>query len=364
MPTLTYLGDEYSCATAIKGADYIHLLNEAGVMIAAFDEIKDFSGFKLTNGSYTSPAADHDCYLAVLRDDGTIGRGGHKCSDIPMTAADVGAFPACETVVDLRAVNKNIIVSTTAETLNTPYTAGLTTYANGLCVVGYVNNSNKTLLYFSRNHHELFIQRQVGGTWGTWFKFYHEGNKPTSADVGAVALNGSNTMTGDLLISRANAAVSAQNTSTNRKAKLQSVDDGSAYLHNTLDNSNRSSLQLKPETDDLKSALTLLRFVSNKETKAYIIHHTGNKPTGSYTGNGSATERTIDTGGVGNCVSIRGGTLGAIVTTNGGMAWDANSGEMWAFSYTDASFVNGVLKLATNSFHLNDSTVTYSYQVL
>lgn len=94
MPTLKYLDGTYECAVAIKGGDYIHLLDESGVMIVAFDEIKDFSKFTLTNGSYTSPTSDHDCYLAVIRDDGTLGRGGHKCSDIPMTAADLGAAPA------------------------------------------------------------------------------------------------------------------------------------------------------------------------------------------------------------------------------------------------------------------------------
>lgn len=101
------------------------------------------------------------------------------------TAADVKAFPECETVADLRTVSKNAIVSTTADTLNTPYASGLTSYTNGLCIVGYVNNSNRTLLYFSRNNHEVYIQRQVSGTWGEWYKFYHEGNKPKAADVGA-----------------------------------------------------------------------------------------------------------------------------------------------------------------------------------
>ena len=82
MPTLTYLGDSYDCATAIKGADYIHLLDKNGMTVAAFDNITDFSGFVLENGSYTTPTADHDCHVAVVRDDGTIGKGGHRCSDI------------------------------------------------------------------------------------------------------------------------------------------------------------------------------------------------------------------------------------------------------------------------------------------
>ena len=91
MPTLEYLGESYTCATAIKGDNYIRLLDEKGCMIASFEEISDFSGFKITNGGYTSPTMDHHCYLAVIRDDGTIGKGGHKCSDIPTTIDDIGA---------------------------------------------------------------------------------------------------------------------------------------------------------------------------------------------------------------------------------------------------------------------------------
>lgn len=82
MPTLKYLGESFDCATAIKGADYIHLLDDNGVMVAAFDAITDFSGFTLENGSYTSPTEEHNCKVAVIRDDGTIGVGSHTCADI------------------------------------------------------------------------------------------------------------------------------------------------------------------------------------------------------------------------------------------------------------------------------------------
>ena len=82
MPTLKYLGETFDCTTAIKGDNYIHLLDDNGVMVAAFDAITDFSGFTLENGSYVSPTADHSCRVAVIRDDGTIGVGSHTCEDI------------------------------------------------------------------------------------------------------------------------------------------------------------------------------------------------------------------------------------------------------------------------------------------
>lgn len=82
MPTLTYLGETFDCTTAIKGPDYIHLLDANGVMVASFDGITDFSAFTLSGGSYTTPTEDHNCALAVIRDDGTIGKGDHTCADV------------------------------------------------------------------------------------------------------------------------------------------------------------------------------------------------------------------------------------------------------------------------------------------
>lgn len=82
MATVNYLGESYSCTTALKGADYIHLLDVNGDMIAAFDGITKFDGFTISGGTWVTPTAESDCYLAVVKDDGTMGKGGHKCCDI------------------------------------------------------------------------------------------------------------------------------------------------------------------------------------------------------------------------------------------------------------------------------------------
>lgn len=82
MPTLVYLDRSYDCTTAIKGNDYIRLLDNHGCLVASFDGISDFSAFTLSGGEYTEPTPAHDCYLAVILDDGTFAKGGHRCSDI------------------------------------------------------------------------------------------------------------------------------------------------------------------------------------------------------------------------------------------------------------------------------------------
>jgi hypothetical protein len=82
LPTLKYLGDSYDCATAIKGPDYIHLLDGNGMPVAAFDHIIDFSGFTLVNGSYTSPTAVQERLVAVVRDDGAVGPSERRICDL------------------------------------------------------------------------------------------------------------------------------------------------------------------------------------------------------------------------------------------------------------------------------------------
>lgn len=96
------------------------------------------------------------------------------------------------------------------------------------------------------------------------------------------------------------------------------------------------------------------------DAKYYSLLHTGNKPSGSYTGNGSATPRTIDTGGIGNvCTvqSVNGFAIafqqGSITFYGGGYAWDSN-----------LSFVNGKLIIQSDNFIYNSSGVNYIYQVL
>lgn len=83
MATVTYRGTEFPCSLAYRGADYIHLMDDNNAMIVAFDGITDFSPFSISDGSWLTPPSDHDCYIAVIRNDGTIGKGGHKCNDIP-----------------------------------------------------------------------------------------------------------------------------------------------------------------------------------------------------------------------------------------------------------------------------------------
>lgn len=97
----------------------------------------------------------------------------------------------------------------------------------------------------------------------------------------------------------------------------------------------------------------------------YPLLHTGNKPTGTYTGNGDATERIIATNGIGNAVMVFGqnGTM-AIVSARGVICADETGVRFFGRT-------NGAYKLAEGNIYmnsadkaLNEMGITYQWQEL
>lgn len=94
--------------------------------------------------------------------------------------------------------------------------------------------------------------------------------------------------------------------------------------------------------------------------------HTGNKPSGTYTGNGDATERTISVGGVNasllHVIDSSGGRE-ALVGAFGAVVWAYSDTTVKKLTHEQAKF-NGVsLITATDSEYLNGSGRTYTYHV-
>ena len=111
---------------------------------------------------------------------------------------------------------------------------------------------------------------------------------------------------------------------------------------------------------------------SAKETPAFMttdggikeLLHTGNKPTGTYTGNGSATERNINIGGTGDFLLIREYDYITIVSYGGGVTFNPSSGTFDYIPKTQIRFGGGILTLATTNSGANYNGVTYTYQVV
>lgn len=81
MATVTFNNESFTCTTALKGTDYIHLLDSKGAMMVAFDGITDFSGYSITGGSWTTPTPPDECYFAVVEDDGSVTKSSYRRSD-------------------------------------------------------------------------------------------------------------------------------------------------------------------------------------------------------------------------------------------------------------------------------------------
>lgn len=186
-------------------------------------------------------------------------------------------------------------------------------------------------------------------------------NKRTPAAVGAVNKAG-DTMTGNLDIIGSTPWVRwEQKADTGRELYLQANSSGALSLLNRQksDQSAYTQLLLNKESIGLDRLLRLV--VSGT---GYSVLHTGNKPSGSYTGNGSATARTIETGGIGNALLLRGGNgASAIISNAGAIIWDT-SGVVTVLSNNEINFWDGVLTIKTTNSFLNASGVTYNYQVL
>ena len=107
-----------------------------------------------------------------------------------------------------------------------------------------------------------------------------------------------------------------------------------------------------------------LNFI-NSETGGGRILHTGNKPTGTYTGNGSATERQISTGGIGSAMLVVGGGHSMIVLPNGAFGVSKTGTAVNLINEENGIyFVNGICYMATASDFVNKSGTVYTYWVL
>lgn len=99
----------------------------------------------------------------------------------------------------------------------------------------------------------------------------------TPASIGAFATDGSSTLTGNFVMSKGGSPqFKMTNTSTGRSVYLlNSESTKSLQFINQLDSNNNNMLRINPETDSIKSALTLVNKVGGV-LNSYNILHEGN----------------------------------------------------------------------------------------
>lgn len=113
MAIVLFNGESFHCTTALKGADYIHLLDSNGAMTTAFDGITDFSGFTIEEGSWTTPTSPDNCRVAVIMDDGSIGKGSYTSGEIgaAVTSAKLADGAVTSGKLASNAVSKSLTVT-------------------------------------------------------------------------------------------------------------------------------------------------------------------------------------------------------------------------------------------------------------
>lgn len=137
-------------------------------------------------------------------------------------------------------------------------------------------------------------------------------------------------------------------------------NDSPMIIKNTVGANSYVGLEDK---DGNKNYIGFENGVAHVYGKGYILH-TGNKPTGTYTGNGSATSRTVETGGIGDVCIINSTQGVAIVTEYGAIVKTASGTSVTGLASSNVKFIDGVLTIASNSPYVNSSSVEYTYQVV
>lgn len=124
-----------------------------------------------------------------------------------------------------------------------------------------------------------------------------------------------------------------------------------------------NTVQLLLYPADVISNITR-RLIVGWDGNTYKVFGDHNKPTGTYTGDGTSTSRTISTGGVGNLLLIHSSNGMALVTPYGAICKTASGTTTAGLANTACKYVNGVLTIASTSTYVNASGVTYSYQCI
>lgn len=142
------------------------------------------------------------------------------------------------------------------------------------------------------------------------------------------------------------------------QGKVMYSKNGKSLGINASSGSNLLGMELHPN-NEIGRKLQL----NIDNAKWYNLFGEHNKPSGSYTGNGEATSRTISTNGLGSVLHIS-SNHGTVIANNAGGFAISTNGAVSAISYNQCHFINGVLTLATTNNIVNANGQSYGYYVL
>jgi hypothetical protein len=152
---------------------------------------------------------------------------------------------------------------------------------------------------------------------------------------------------------------------------VSASDQTPIIVQNTIEGAKNAFIRYRGQYSDVGclgfADTNVPAFIASDNATWYPLLHTGNKPSGSYTGNGSGTSRTISTGGMGDACIIYGsvpniGVVMSYVTWGGAIC--QQGGKVSGIAASEGRIIGGNITLNSTSNFLNVSGVKYIYQVL
>lgn len=190
----------------------------------------------------------------------------------------------------------------------------------------------------------------------------------TNSGLNAVNMQG----VGDELAEMVKNSVSKKGNSMIEGGALQvrNVDNGYGTFSKNNSVAEDYGTQMMDIASDGKTAkvnvsakLNLMTFVDNAGNIRDVFHE-GNKPFGSYVGNGIDNEKNIDTKGIGRLILVYNQKHFSFVTPEGALVVKLATGAVSWIDGAKAYFLNGVLSLHTTNAAFNEVDATYHYQVI
>jgi hypothetical protein len=251
---------------------------------------------------------------------------------------------------------KLIDVSTSGETDNTG--EFLLRSSLGVCLSHYNKETDKTaeLRVSADSINPIKVEVE-----GVAYNLFGEHNTDLLKNH-VLPLDGSVSMGGNLIVEKEGwIGVKLRNPSTGREGRLaHSSNQNLVQFANYKDDNNLSVVALNNESNALN---TMLQLSVKKEgnSVSYNIFGEHNKPTGFYSGNGSAEQRTIPIGGVGSILWIKSAKYLTFVWNFGGFTLDGVNGSVKFHPSSQLDFEDGVLTIASTHSAINDSTNVHYY---
>lgn len=208
-------------------------------------------------------------------------------------------------------------------------------------------------------------------SWHDWTNVWYDG---VETDIVWLVLNstrgalpiGGGTLAGNVNIKKRFPTVWFEFPDAGNQGFVQLVEHAisiGARMKAGIQDNQRSLLISDPDIYDLFGALKVRERFNGGDQQDYFVFGEHNKPTGSYTGNGSTTSRNVDIGGLGDMLSITSDIGMALVSNRGAICMDRQTGVVSGLKSWEINYKEGELTIATNSDFVNGSR-TYWYQAL